>query len=384
MAQPKVLLLIETSRAYGRKLLYGITKYSRLHGPWTFYLEPGGMTWSLPNLANWGVDGIIARIPSSKAVSQLIPPGVPAIAIAIKEVIAGYPNILGDCSAIGVMAAEHLLDRGFKNYAFCGFNDMHWSDDREKSFVERVTQAGFNVHQYNRPRFRFERYWNKEQLSLINWLKSLPKPIGIFTCNDDHGQHVTEAAKAAGIYVPDEIAVLGVDNDELFCELCNPPLSSVALDAPAAGYAAAELLHKMMMSRKSAKNYNNIYVKPTHVLTRQSTDVLAVEDKVVADAVRFIRDSKHVIQVSDVANSLAMSRRNLELRFQKAIKRSIHQEIKRVRIEQITKLLIDDSMTITQIASKLGYADFAHISRYFKELKGITPSDFRRQHRKPE
>jgi LacI family transcriptional regulator len=176
---------------------------------------------------------------------------------------------------------------------------------------------------------------------------------------------------------------LGVDNDDLFCELCNPPLSSVALDMPAAGFSAAELLHKMMTGKKIVKT-NNIIVKPTHVVTRQSTDVSAVQDATVAEAIRFIRDSKHVIQVCDVANAVAMSRRNLELRFQKAINRSIHQEIKRVRIEQITKLLIDDTMTITQIAAKLGYADFAHISRYFRELKGITPSEFRKQHRRPE
>jgi LacI family transcriptional regulator len=379
--QPKVLLLIETSRAYGRGLLHGIMRYSGLHGPWTFYLEPGGMERSLPELANWGADGIIARIPTLNAVKKIIPPGIPAIAIALKEVIPDYPNILSDCELVGKMAAEYFLGKGFKNLAFCGFSDMHWSLERCASFSERVSQAGFLAPQYIRPRFRFERFWNVEQEALANWLKILPKPVGIFAVNDDHSQHLAEAAKIAGIHIPDEIAVLGVDNDELICGLSSPPLSSIAVDAPAAGFAAAELLHKMMLGKKVP--HKNILVQPTHVITRQSTDILAVEDREVAEAIRFIRESKHVIQVDDVVAILPMSRRTLELRFRKSINHSINDEIHRVRIQQISKLLLDDSMSISEIAHGLGYADFAHLARYFRKHKGMAPHEFRKKHRYP-
>ena len=377
---PKVILRIETSVAYGRGLLFGIAKYSRVHGPWAFYSEPRHEETALPHLEKWGASGIIARIPDvKKKTEQFIIKGLPAILVPLEEEIPDFPNIIDDCATAGRMAAEHLLDRGFRQFAFCGFSDMHWSRKRRESFSKRIAKAGFETHCYERPRAKVQRLYEKELALLANWLKSLPKPVGLMTCDDEHGRHTIEACKIAGLHVPEQVAIIGVDNDELVCELCNPPLSSVAVNTERAGYEAAELLDKMMAGKKM-KN-KNIIVHPTHIVTRQSTDILAIEDHEVVQAVSFIRQhAKEPIQVTDVVDAVTLSRRVLEKRFRKVLNRSVLEEIRRVRIDQVVWMLIDTNLSISQIASALGYPSVKHIARYFRQEKAMSLVAYRKQY----
>lgn len=376
---PKVILRIETSVAYGRGLLSGIAKYSRIHGPWAFYSEPGHEETALPRLEKWGASGIITRIPDIKKTQQFIIKGLPAILVPLEEEIPDFPNIIDDCVTAGRMAAEHLLDRGFWKFAYCGFSDMHWSRERRESFSKRIAEAGFETHCYERPRAKVQRLYEKELALLANWLKSLPKPVGLMTCDDEHGRHTIEACKIAGLHVPEQVAIIGTDNDELVCELCDPPLSSVAVNTERAGYEAAELLDKMMAGRKM-KN-KNIIVHPTHIVTRQSTDILAIEDHDVVQAVRFIRQhTKEPIQVSDVVDAVTLSRRVLEKRFRKVLNRSVLEEIRRVRIAQVVWMLIDTNLSISQIASALGYPSVKHIARYFRQEKAVSLVAYRKQY----
>ncbi len=384
---PKVILLIENSRTYGRELLRGIARYSRLYGPWSFYMKPpfylesGGRITQLnvSHLKQLGADGIIMR--DTGKPEEITALGIPTIiASAIKEQMPGIPTIRTDDATMGEMAADHLLERGFRHFGYCGFDDMSWSQKRKDSFAKAIAKAGFETNIYQQPRARTKRVWDNEQSFIADWLKSLPKPVGLMVCNDDRGRQITETCNAVGLNVPDEIAVIGVDNDNLACELSSPPLSSIALSVERAGYEAAELLDKLMAGKKK-KTTRTITVSPTHIVTRQSTNILAIEDHEVVQAVRFIRKhAKELIQVSDVLNVVVVSRRSLERRFRRALGRSVHDEIRRVRIEQVARMLVETNLSVSQIALDLGYPGVDHIARYFQREKGMSPLTYRKRY----
>jgi len=198
-------------------------------------------------------------------------------------------------------------------------------------------------------------------------------------CSDDRSQEICEACRIADIHVPEEVAIIGVDNDEVFCELSNPRLSSVAFNTEKAGYEAAELLDKLISGRK-VKDIR-VVVHPTHIVTRHSTDILAVEDEEAAKAIRFIREHQNKsIQVCDVVNAVGVSRRSLERRFRKSLGRSVHEEIRRVHIDQVCRMLIGTNLSVTKISRVLGYPDIDNIARYFKKEKGTTPLAYRKRY----
>jgi len=379
----KVVLLITPSREYTRGLLRGVAKYSRIQGLWAFYRpldyrEPKGKERLLPLMKTWNPDGILMREPHK--IEDIIAMGVPTISCPYtKERIPGITNIMTDHVNVGKMGAEHLLELGFQQFAYCGFNDWWWSRKRGEAFSKTVAEAGYPTYFYPQPRAKAKRTWDKELPVIANWLLTLPKPIGLMTCNDDRGEWVIEACKIAGLNVPDEVAIVGVDNDPLICDLCDPPLSSIVLNVEKAGYEAAALLDKMMAGERATRC--DIHVRPTHVTIRQSTDVLAVDDANVAAAIRFIRQhSKTVIQVSDVVSAVALSRRVLEKRFRNILGHSIHDEIRRTRVEQIIQMLAETAMSISEIAQALGFSDAAHISRYFRREKGMSPLAYRKHY----
>ena len=367
--------------------MQGIVRYSRLYGPWSFYMEPEfymeptGTVKEVPlsNLKALGADGIIMR--DTRNLEEILTVGLPTIiATATKGKIPGLPCILTDDEAIGKMAAEHLLNRGFRQFAYCGFGNMPpWCQRRRDSFSKRVSEAGCKAYIYKPPKSPDEYSWEKEQDYIGQWLKKLPKPVGLMACNDDRGRHITEACKIMGLNVPEEIAIIGVDNDELVCEMSNPPLSSIALNVQKGGYESAELLDKMMSDNSITDK--EIVIQPTHIVTRQSSDVLAIEDQEVAGTVRFIREnSKKAIQVDDVVSVTALSRRGLEQRFRKVLGHSIHDEIKRCRIEQIAQMLVQTNLTISEIGVSLGYVGIEKISRYFRREKGMSPLAYRKRY----
>jgi LacI family transcriptional regulator len=381
---PKVMLMIESSREYGRQLLRGISKYASLYGPWNFYTgEPFyyGMSYdnkSILQLAKkWDVNGIIMR--ESPEIKQFIKTGIPlVISTYTREKFPGSVSIVGDCEGAGKLAAEHLLGRGLKHFAYCGLENVYWSDSRGSSFAKYISDAGYKVQFYKQSFSKEKPKWESEHRMMIEWLKQLPKPIGLMTCTDDRSQNVVEACKAAGIHIPEDVAIVGVDNDEFICGLSNPPLSSVALNAAKAGYEAAELLNALMQKKK--KNDTIIVAKATHVIARQSTDVLAINDMEVINAIKFIRqNARRAIQVSDVVEFGTLSQRALQQRFKNVLGRTIHDEINRVRIEYICQLLLTTNDSISDIASDLEFLGDDHIARFFKNERGISPRDFRRQ-----
>lgn len=375
----RIILLLETSRAFGRELIIGIARYSRLHGPWSFYKEPIDLKSSIPQLTNWNPDGIIMR--DSLITKELLKLKIPTIlAIHDSKYPENLPVIKTDSPNIAKMASDHLIEKGLKNLAFLGYDNYDWSEGRKLYFNQFNKVAGFKTHNYIPPKKNKKNNWEIEQQHVIAWIKSLPKPVGIFACNDDRGQHILEVCKMINVKVPEEVAVIGVDNDPLVCDIGDPPLTSIALNIESAGFQAAALMDYMINKKKNLKK--QIMVSPTHVVQRQSTDILAVEDKDVARAIRYIKNNaKNKILVKDVVKATCLSRRTLERRFKQSLHRSIYGEIRRVRIELISKMLIETDLPISEITSFFNFTDVEHIARYFKIEKGMGLREFRKLHR---
>ena len=325
------------------------------------------------------VDGVIATIDNLKMAKTLSLTGLPAVVEPAADQIPGFPCIFDRSEAAGKICAEHLLSLGLSNFAFCGFEDFCWSEVRWEDFNKRIVDAGCNSHFYKVLRSKTQRRSDNEQVALIEWLRELPKPVGLMACNDDCGYYVMEACQVADLRVPDDVAVIGVDNDELICDLTAPPMSSVALSHETAGYRAAQLLDEIMAG-KNVDVKTIIPLEASHIVIRQSTDILAIEDTELGNAIRFIRQhSGESIQVSDVVDTVTVSRRVLERRFREVLKKSIHDEIRRVRVERVVRMLLETDLSISQIALDLGYPSDKHVARYFHKEKGLTPQQYRRK-----
>jgi LacI family transcriptional regulator len=380
---PRVALLIETARGYGRGVLRGIMRYARLHGPWTFYLTPGDFKQAVPRIKEWGGTGIIARIETPEIGTALLATRLPLIALDLAPYqsmqgspLARFSELFSDSRRAGQLAAEHLMERGFRAYAFIGIAGRVWSDRRQGSFCKVIRAAGFVPFVYSPPRRKQDRCWTHEQSFMATWLHNLPKPIGIMACNDDRGRQVLEACREAGVQVPEEAAVVGVDNDELLCELADPPLSSVALNAEGAGYEAAALLARLMAGR--SKKPQRIMAQALQVVARRSTDFLAMEDREVAQTMRYIHENAgRPLQVRQIVEQVALSRRALEIRFQRAVGRSIHEEILRKRLERTKTLLQESNLTLPEVAEVSGFTTPSYLAQVFRQRIGMTPARYR-------
>ncbi len=383
---PKVALLVETSLGYGRAFLRGVVRYSRLHGPWAFYITPGDLRQVLPKMEEWGGTGIIARIETPQIGQAILTSGLPAIALDLSHEqlrpdhpLAGLSEVCPDSHKAGRLAAEHLLERGFRHFAFVGvWGDPPWSTRRGEGFAARLGEAGVSCRVFPLPQSAPNRRWGREQAILGAWLRDLPRPLGVLACDDDRGRQVLEACRAASLQVPEDVAVVGVDNDELICELSDPPLSSVALNTEQAGYEAAALLDGLMSGRIQAPR--RILVEAVRVVARRSTDVLALDDRAVAKALRFIQDSAvRPIGVADVVRHVGCSRRTLELRFQQSLRRSVNREIQQARLERAKRLLAETDLPIVRVAEGAGFGSAAYLIRLFQRRVGLSPAAYRQK-----
>lgn len=374
-----VALLIETSNAYARGVLSGIVKYMRDHQRWSIYLpeqERGGRPPSW--LSHWKGDGIIARIETDKIARAIRKTGRPVVDVSAARHLPGAPWVETDDQAIAKLAAEHLMERGFHHFAFCGDPAFNWSVWRKHHFERIVRQAGCRCHIHEPiPRTDASYSWNREKRGLAAWLKRLPRPVGIMACYDIQAQKLLDACRELDIAVPEEVAVLGVDNDRLLCDLSAPPLSSVICNTHRTGYEAASLLDRMMSGEKVGDK--SVLIEPLGIETRQSTDTLAIEDPDVAAAVRFIREhALSDINVGDVLHEVPLSRRVLESRFRKFLGRTPHQEITRLRIDRVKQLLTETDLPLAEVAKLAGFQYVEYLSVAFKKAEGVPPSKYRR------
>lgn len=380
---PKVALLVETSRGFGRDLLCGISRYAQLHGPWNFHIKAGDFEQALPRMKQWGGTGIIARIPNERVAKAILEANLPTIALGLSDEqmlpdspLSEFSELSSDAVEVATMAANHLLERRFRHFAYLGVEGRAWSQRREREFASQLAKSGFEPHVYPLPQKAGDRVWEKEQALIVEWLRKLPKPVGLFACNDDRGREVLEACRLMNLRVPEDVAVLGVDNDEVFCGLAYPPLSSVALNAETAGYRAAELLDGMMQG--TIRNPQRIQVEALGVVTRRSTDIVAVEDEDVATALQYIhREQGRNISVESVVQEVAVSRRNLEKRFRDTIGRTILEEIQITRLERAKRLLLETTYPVSKVAELAGFGTTGYFIQFFQSRVGKTPRRYR-------
>ena len=367
----QVALLIETSNAYARGILRGVMAYVREHRPWSLRLtEHGRGEVGRGELAEWQGHGIIARIENQKIASTLRDFRRPVVDVSAARLLPKLPWVETDDAAIAKAAAEHLLARGLANFGFYGDDRFNWSRWRQAAFHEHIAAAGLTCR--DAPQDRGSR-------RLAVWVRELPKPAGVMACYDIRGRELIDACRAAEVEIPDEVAVIGVDDDELLCELSDPPLTSVIPDVRRTGWVAAEILDAWMSGSRPADLGHPI--PPLGITTRRSTDTLAIEDPDLATAVRFIREHAcDGISVADVVGKLPLSRRVLESRFERVLGRSPHAEILRVRLERVKQLLTQPGWTLDAIAHRTGFRHGEYLSAVFKRETNLTPGAYRRQH----
>ncbi len=380
MKRRSVALLIETSNAYSRGLLRGIHDYVRKHAAWSIYLPEQERAAKPPEwLSRWKGDGIIARIETNEIATVVRKTKLPVVDVSAARYLPDIPWVETDDAAISQLAAEHLIERGFRHFGFVGDPGFEWSNLRRDSFVKFIASSGFDCHLFHSVSRTDGNYdWDREQDTLGKWLASLPKPIGIMACYDIKAQQVLDACRSQEIAVPEQVAVIGVDNDELLCEFCDPPLSSVMSDALRAGYAAASMLDRMMSGEPMEQQ--SILFAPVGIATRQSTDILAIDDADIAAALRFMRTNFMTgINVADVVKQIPLSRRVFESRFVKLLGRTPHDELTRLRIERVKELLSETELSLSAIAARVGFRHEEYLSVAFKKQTGLTPSAFRKR-----
>lgn len=375
----RVALLIETSNAYARGVTRGIVEFVRHHEPWSIVVQEQGRGADPPQwLRRWKGDGIIARIETPEIASAIARVGCPVVDVSAGRYLKDVPWVETDDRGVVELAVEHLLERGFHNLAFCGDAAFNWSVWRQRWFEEIVRQRGACGFVHETAARTSPGYsWTRVRSGMKRWLNKLPRPTGVIACYDIRAQQLLDLCREQDIGVPEEMAVIGVDNDELLCELAEPPLSSVICNTHRTGYQAASLLQRQMDGEHVGGEAT--LLKPIGVATRQSTETLAIEDPDIAAALRFIREHAwQGINVADVLRVVPLTRRVLEKRFRRSIGRTPHEEISRLRIGRVKQLLLETDLTLSQIAARTGYQHDEYLSVAFKKAVGCPPGRFRR------
>lgn len=378
---PHVAVLIETSRAYGRGLLEGVARYVQEHGPWSIYFRPHGLGEPPPPwLRAWRGHGILARIDNREMARVVMATGLPVVDLRGRLPDLGLPRVGVDNHALARLAFEHLTERGFRHFAFCGLprGEHPHMDQRCDDFQELTQRAGFDCAVFAPASSQRSRTWESEQERIAQWLLGLPRPVGIMTCNDDRGQQLLDACRRAGVLVPDEAAVISVENDTILCNLATPPLTSIDVNPHCVGYEAAALLARLMARPRSA--WKNTFLDLGRVVTRQSTDVLALDEPDLVQAIRFIRERACAgINVQDVLAAVPLSRSVLERRFKAVLGRTPKAEILRVQLARAQQLLAETDLSLAEVASRSGFRTEKYFGDIFHRKSGERAGAYRRR-----
>jgi LacI family transcriptional regulator len=379
-----VALTVETSKGYGRELLRGISKYVRLHGPWSIYMTERGQDEPDPAwLARWKGDGIITRSFDMKLCRAARDRGIAVVSLRHLLPNPEFPTFFPDQHLIAERIAGHFFERGLRNFAYVGVpGDRGWERLRRESFIKVIHQRGFS-NIVIRPALAEDGMdWEEQEAQIVAWLKSLIVPVGIMVSHDTQGIQLLDACRRAGIRVPDDVAVVSVDNDIVLCELAATPLSSLDQNVQKLGFEAAATLDRMMGGEKTARK--NYFIEPGQVMARQSSDVIAVSDERIIRALKFVREKALTgIGVSDVARAAGMSRRDLEKKFARDIGRTPLEEINEVRFRRVRELLLETDYVLPRIAEAAGFQYTEYLVRFFKKRSGMTPGQYRRATRFP-
>ena len=374
----KVAVIVESSTEYGRRLLSGIAKYGRLHG-WQVSYEQGGMRRDEPEwLAHWDGDGVITRCPTPTHSLALAQRGIVVLSNnkQLDQEGCYYHEPVENGLAVGKLAAEYFIKKGYKNFAFAGFNDINYSSERERGFTQAIEEAGYSCTSFLlSERGRRGTSATQDQQA---FLRSLPQPCALLTANDERGAQILASCMECGIAVPEEIAVLGVDNDPLLCDLAYPPLSSISPNVPRMGW---ELAHHLDVIMEGSGENTVTEIPPDRLVERQSTALNAVEDEVLAKALHLIHVNHMTgMNVSQLAIQVGVSRRTLERKFSQTLHTTIKDYAQKIVVERIKSLLIETDYTIEHIASIVGIEYMQRLYQVFKKYTNQTPAEYREKH----
>ena len=379
----KILLLTDFSSGYGRSLLEGVVRYAREAGPWVFYRMPlyyrelhgdeGVVRWA----EEWGADAIIAQL-TDVDLNVLNRLDIPIIVQNYKERCHGLSNLTGDYYGTGVMAAEFFIRKGYKAFAYYGFTDTVWMRERGEGFRDAVSEKGYPVYTFDDGRQLSDGQGNFDAERVSRWLLDLPKPVALFACDDYYALQITEVCKMYNIDIPGDIAVLGVDNDNLLCNISDPALSSIELDVENGGYEVGKLLHQFIEKKITAPA--DVIIKPVRIVSRGSTERFAVSDKYIGQVLAYIDENYcNPLSVDDLIRIIPYSRRVLEKKFKSETGMSVYQYIQQQRIEKFAALLITTDLPLTEAAAGAGFPDYKNVSRIFVKMKEMTPLQYRKR-----
>lgn len=379
---PRVAVFADCSNSYGRRLLQGIANYVDVFGPWSLYLETAAHgDWEIDQFKDWKGDGILAYVRDIQAANSLNELKIPVVE-TYSDVAGIKVHTVGtDELAIGTIGARHFIERNYQQFAFVGYENEDWSRKREEGFTRYLYYQGHASETYHAPhRLENLKSWEQEQEKLQAWLLTLPRPLAIMACSDSMARSIMDCCYRAAIRIPEDIAILGVGDDEEICRLSSPSLSSIRDNPERIGYLAAEMLDNIMSGQQDAETKEPIMVPPLSIEIRQSTDHIAVEDELINRALHIIRNRyTFSIDINTVLDELDVSRALFFRRFKPALGRSPLDELTRCRIDHAKRLLASSSLGLDWIASKSGFSDSQHLCVSFKRNLKMTPIEYRKQ-----
>jgi LacI family transcriptional regulator len=376
---PRVALLIETTRTYAREILGGVRRYVAAHGPWSTFIELRSLDSAPPPwLCTWDGDGIITRTFTREMSDLIDATGLPAVEIRSSRECGKRPFIGMDNARIGQAVARHFYDRGFRQFGVYSLRSEAFFEERVQNFITEVHRAGCSCSELPETSSEHIADWEGSQRQLKDWLGGLRKPVGIFAANDQLGVRLLDACQRSGIAVPEEVAIVGAENEETLCNFSSPPLTSVQFDGDSVGYSAAALLDRLMSGESPP--FKPSLIAPKGIVIRRSSDEFVINDTLVASAARLIREEAAIgLNVEQLCRRLNVSRTTLDRRMKAALKRTPKEEISRVRFREVERLLRETNLTIDAIAAQTGFIHSHYLQAAFKLLHGCTPGAWRRR-----
>ncbi|MDD2436299.1 MAG: DNA-binding transcriptional regulator [Massilibacteroides sp.] len=379
----KILLLTDYSSGYSRDLLRGLVRYSKEVGSWSlqrmplYYSLMHGERGVLEYAKRWKADAIVAKL-SEVNIDLLKELNIPVVVQNYESRHQNVSNLTGDYFNTGAMAAKFFLNRGYHNFAFYGFKDAIWSRERLDGYKQEIEKH--RNHLYTLENNKNKEEWSYNHTILGNWLMELPKPIALFACDDYYALQVSETCNLYNIAIPDDIAILGVDNDELLCNLSDPSLSSIVLDVENGGYRVGKLLHQLI--DKKIMTPSNIVIDPLRIECRGSTEKYLITDKYIQQVIQYIeKNYANAISVKDILKEVPLSRRVLEKKFKEEANITIYQYIQNCRIDCFSRLLMTSESSLLDAAYLSGFDNYKNVSRVFKKYKKLSPVEYRKKYK---
>ncbi len=366
---------------YEHGIARGVIQYAKQAGNWRLF-GYGWMFDPLEDLEHWRGDGIIARVESAEDAARLSALGIPVVDVAGGFIHLGFSQVNNDDFETGRNAGEYLLSCGFRNLAYCGVEGVAWARERLNGFSEAVEGRAAHLSSFEEPLSWWEDLRRSRRLS--EWLRCQPRPLGIFASNDTAGVKVSNLCGNLGISVPEGAAVLGVDNEDILCELSSPTLSSIQLDCRRIGFEAARVLDTILSGSGGGGAPAPVArkIKTGKIIERESTRIFVCEDNLVQEAMRYIQASAvRGIRVHDVVDHVDSSRRTLELRFKGSLGKTVYSAILETRIGRAKVLLSGSDKTVETVAGECGFHTVQRFYTVFREFSGMSPGEYRERSR---